>query len=158
MLIGDANLYHMLFRLDPEFPELFRVKAEFDSTMERTEANVLDYASFVCALCTKEGLLPMDREGVSKLVEHGSRLAEDQNKLSTRFAAISDVIREAGYFRKARTALSSITAGHVRKALDEKMHRSDLIRDKIVEMIQRGTIAIDTEGARRSARSTGWRS
>ncbi|MDE2861517.1 MAG: ATP-binding protein [Chloroflexota bacterium] len=146
VLIGDANLYHMLFRLDPEFPELFRVKAEFDSTMERTEANVLDYASFVCALCTKEGLLPMDREGVSKLVEHGSRLAEDQNKLSTRFAAISDVIREASYFARQDGA-ASISAGHVRKALDEKMHRSDLIRDKIVEMIQRGTIAIDTEGA-----------
>ena len=58
VLIGDANLYHMLFRLDPEFPELFRVKAEFDSTMERTESNVLDYASFVCALCTKEACSP----------------------------------------------------------------------------------------------------
>ena len=145
VLIGDAGLYHMLYRMDPDFPELFRVKAEFDSTMERTEANVLDYASFVCALCTKEGLLPMDREGVSKLVEHSSRLAEDQNKLSTRFAEISNVIREAGYFARQDGA-ASITAGHVKKAIDEKMHRSDLIRDKIVEMIQRGTIAIDTEG------------
>ena len=146
VLIGDAGLYHMLYRMDPDFPELFRVKAEFDSTMERTEANVLDYASFVCTLCTKEGLLPMDREGVSKLVEHSSRLAEDQNKLSTRFAEISNVIREAGYFARQDGA-ASITAGHVKKAIDEKMHRSDLIRDKIVEMIQRGTIAIDTEGA-----------
>ena len=146
VLIGDAGLYHMLYKIDPDFPELFRVKAEFDSTMERTESNVLDYASFVCALCTKEGLLPMDREGVSKLVEHSSRLAEDQTKLSTRFAEISDVIREAGYFA-GREQADSITACHVRKALDEKMHRSDLVRDKIVEMIQRGTIAIDTEGA-----------
>ena len=145
VLIGDAGLYHMLYRMDPDFPELFRVKAEFDSTMERTEANVLDYASFVCTLCTKEGHLPMDREGVSKLVEHSSRLAEDQNKLSTRFAEISNVIREAGYFARQDGA-ASITAGHVKKAIDEKMHRSDLIRDKIVEMIQRGTIAIDTEG------------
>ena len=87
----------------------------------------------------------MDREGVSKLVEHSSRLAEDQNKLSTRFAEISNVIREAGYFARQDGA-ASITAGHVKKAIDEKMHRSDLIRDKIVEMIQRGTIAIDTEG------------
>ena len=146
VLIGDAGLYHMLYRMDPDFPELFRVKAEFDSTMERTEANVLDYASFVCTLCTKEGLLPMDREGVSKLVEHSSRLAEDQNKLSTRFAEISNVIREAGYFARQDSA-ASIAAGHVKKAIDEKMHRSDLVRDKIVEMIQRGTIAIDTEGA-----------
>ena len=146
VLIGDAGLYHMLYRMDPDFPELFRVKAEFDSTMERTEANVLDYASFVCTLCTKEGLLPMDREGVSKLVEHSSRLAEDQDKLSTRFAEISNVVREAGYFARQDGA-ASIAACHVKKALDEKMHRSDLVRDKIVEMIQRGTIAIDTEGA-----------
>ena len=146
VLIGDAGLYHMLYRMDPDFPELFRVKAEFDSTMERTEANVLDYASFVCTLCTKEGLLPMDREGVSKLVEHSSRLAEDQNKLATRFAGISNVIREAAYFARQDGA-ASIAADHVKKALDEKMHRSDLVRDKIVELIQRGTIAIDTDGA-----------
>ena len=145
VLIGDDHLYHMLYRLDPDFQELFRVKAEFDSTMERTESNVRDYASFVCAMCTKEGLLPMDREGVSKLVEHSSRLAEDQTKLSTRFSEISDVIREAGYFARQDRA-ASITAAHVNRAIDEKMHRSDLLRDKIVEMIQRGTIAIDTEG------------
>jgi lon-related putative ATP-dependent protease len=145
ILIGNAMLYHALYVNDPDFVELFKVKAEFDSTMERTEENIKDYAAFVCALCSKEQLLHMDRAGVTKLVEHSSRLAEDQTKLSTRFAEISDIIREASYWAK-KSAASCIQADHVNRAIEEKIHRSDLIRDKIVEMIQRGTIAIDTEG------------
>ena len=145
ILIGNAALYQTLYMYDPDFVELFKVKAEFDSTMERTEENIKDYASFVCALCTKESLLQMDRAGVTKLVEHSSRLAEDQTKLSTRFAEISDIIREASYWATKDSA-PCISAHHVNRAIEEKIHRSDLIRDKIVEMIQRGTIAIDTEG------------
>ena len=145
ILIGNAMLYHQLYMYDPDFVELFKVKAEFDSTMERTDENIRDYAAFVCALCTKENLLQMDRAGVTKLVEHSSRLAEDQTKLSTRFAEISDIIREASYWAKKNDS-SCIQADHVIRAIEEKVHRSDLIKDKIVEMIQRGTIAIDTEG------------
>ena len=145
ILIGNPMLYHTLYLYDPDFVELFKVKAEFDSTMERTEENIRDYAAFICALCQKEQLLQMDRGGVTKLVEHSSRLAEDQTKLSTRFAEISDIIREASYWA-TKDGAPCISADHMVKAIDEKVHRSDLIRDKIVEMIQRGTIAIDTEG------------
>ncbi|MDP6101839.1 MAG: AAA family ATPase [Dehalococcoidia bacterium] len=145
ILIGNAMLYHTLYMHDPDFVELFKVKAEFDSTMERTEENIKNYAAFVCALCNKENLLQMDKWGVTKLVEHSSRLAEDQTKLSTRFAEISDIIREASYWAKKNGA-SCINADHVNRAIEEKVHRSDLIRDKIVEMIQRGTIDIDTVG------------
>ena len=145
ILIGNPMLYHTLYMYDPDFVELFKVKAEFDSTMERTEENVRDYAAFICALSQKELLLHMDRGGVTKLVEHSSRLAEDQTKLSTRFAEISDIIREASYWA-TKDGAPCINADHMIKAIEEKVHRSDLIRDKIVEMIQRGTIAIDTEG------------
>ena len=145
ILIGNPMLYNTLYLYDPDFVELFKVKAEFDSTMERTEDNIRDYATFICTLCSKEQLLHMDRAGVTKLVEHSSRLAEDQTKLSTRFAEISDIIREASYWA-TRDGAPCISADHMIKAIEEKVHRSDLIRDKIVEMIQRGTIAIDTEG------------
>jgi lon-related putative ATP-dependent protease len=145
ILIGSPALHNMLYMYDPDFVELFKVKAEFDSTMERTEDNIRDYAAFICALCQKEDLLQMDQGGVTKLVEHSSRLAEDQTKLSTRFAEISDIIREASYWA-TKDGAACISANHMVKAIDQKVHRSDLIRDKIVEMIQRGTIAIDTEG------------
>ena len=145
ILIGSPMVYQTLYTYDPDFVELFKVKVEFDSTMDRTEDNVRDYAAFVCALGEKEGLLPVDRPGVSKLVEHSSRLADDQTKLSTRFSEISDIIREANYWARKNGA-DHITAQHMARAVDAKMHRSDLIRDKIVEMIRRGTIDIDTEG------------
>ena len=145
ILIGNAMLYQMLYMYDPDFLELFKVKAEFDSTMQRTDDNIRDYAAFVCTVCAKENLLQMDRAGVTKLVEHSSRLAEDQTKLSTRFAEISDIIREASYWA-TKDGAPCINADHVNRAIEQKIHRSDLIRDKIVEMIQRGTLAIDTEG------------
>ena len=145
VLIGSPGVYQSLYSFDPDFVELFKVKADFDSTMDRTEDNVLDYAAFICALGGKEDLLPVDRPGVSKLVEHSSRLADDQNKLSTRFSEISDIIREANFWAK-KDGSSRITAQHMSRAVEEKVNRSDLIRDKIVEMIRRGTIAIDTAG------------
>src|SRR4030066_409690 len=98
ILIGDPYLYQMLFRLDMEFNELFKVKAEFDTTMARTEDNVQQYASFVCMLCQKENLKHLDGSGLAKVVEHSSRLAADQKKLSTKFAEIADIIREASFY------------------------------------------------------------
>ncbi|HII85306.1 TPA: AAA family ATPase, partial [Candidatus Bathyarchaeota archaeon] len=74
--------------MDTEFRELFKVKAEFDSSMEKTEINVKQYAAFVCALCQKEKLKHLDGSGLAKVVEHSSRLADDQQKLSTRFAEV----------------------------------------------------------------------
>ncbi|MBF8266972.1 MAG: LonB [Dehalococcoidia bacterium] len=145
ILLGNSMLYHMLYLNDPDFLELFKVKADFDSQMERTLENLKDYAGFVCTLCHKEHLLQMDREGVSKIVEHSSRLAEDQTKLSTRFAEISDIIREANYWATKDEA-TCIGGEHVTRAIDEKVYRSDLIRERITEMIRRGVFAIDTEG------------
>ena len=146
ILIGSPMLYHTLYMYDPDFVELFKVKAEFDSTMERTDDNVRDYAAFICALCSKENLLQMDRGGVTKLVEHSSRLAEDQTKLSTRFAEVSDIIREASYWATKADA-PCINAEYMNRAIDERSHRSDLIRGKIVEMTKRGFISISTFGS-----------
>ena len=145
ILIGNPGLYHRLYSLDPDFVELFKVKVEFDSSMDRTDENVMDYAAFICALGGKEDLLPVDRKGVSKLVEHSSRLADNQSKLSTRFSEISDIIREANYWAKKDDA-PCIYAQHMTRAIDEKIYRSDLIREKILDLIAMGTINIDTEG------------
>lgn len=145
ILVGSLMLYHALYAQDPDFVELFKVKAEFDSAMERNEENIKDYASFICALAHREHLLQMDRGGVSKLVEHSSRLAEDQTKLSTRFAEISDIVREASYWAQKEGSLC-INASHMIKTIEEKGHRSGLIKEKILQLIQRGTISIDIEG------------
>jgi len=147
ILIGDPYLYQQLYILDVEFNELFKVKAEFDTAMDRTEGNVQKYAAFICALCQKENLKHLDSTGMAKLIEHSSRLAEDQQKLSTEFAQIADIAREANFYALQENA-EFVTEAHVRKAVDEKIYRSKLIQEKIQEMIYRGTLLIDTDAER----------
>ncbi len=100
VLMGTPNIYYLLYNVDPEYNELFKVKADFDSRMERTPENELKYAHFVADCQKEEKLLPFDRTGVAKLVEFASRLADHQERLSTRFSSISDLMKEAHYWAK----------------------------------------------------------
>ncbi|HXX88505.1 MAG TPA: ATP-binding protein [Candidatus Acidoferrum sp.] len=143
-IIGDPYLYEQLYDLDMDFKELFKVKADFDTTMDRTEENMQQYAAFVCSLCQKEKLKHLDGSGLAKLIEHSSRLAEDQQKLSTRFAEVADVVREANFYAVEDNS-EYVTGDHVKKAVEEKIYRSKLIQEKIQEMIQRGILLIDTD-------------
>jgi lon-related putative ATP-dependent protease len=144
ILIGDPILYQKLYTLDKEFSELFKVKADFDTTMERTDENMKQYAAFVCTLCQKENLRHLDGSGLAKLIEHSSRLAEDQTKLSTQFAEIADIVREANFYASQESS-ETVTGDHVKKAIEEKTYRSKLIQEKIQEMIKREILLIDTK-------------
>jgi lon-related putative ATP-dependent protease len=144
VLIGDPVLYQQLYTLDKEFSELFKVKADFDTTMERTDENMQQYAAFVCTLCQKENLKHLDGSGLAKLIEHSSRLAEDQTKLSTQFAEVADIVREANFYATQENS-EAVTGDHVRKAIEEKIYRSKLIQEKIQEMIKREILLIDTK-------------
>jgi len=144
ILIGNPYLYQLLFAMDPDFQELFKIKAEFDSTMPRTDNNIRQYAAFVCSLCEKERLKHLNGTGLAKLVEYSSRIIEDQHKLSTQFSNIADIVRESNYYATQETS-EFITGNQVRKAIDEKVYRSKLIQEKIQEMITRGFFLIDTD-------------
>jgi lon-related putative ATP-dependent protease len=144
IIIGDPYVYQLLFTMDMEFNELFKVKAEFDTTMARTDENVQQYGAFVCALCEKEKLKHLDGSALAKIVEHSSRQADDQQKLSTRFAEVADIIREANFYA-LQDKSDNVTGAHVAKAIEEKIYRSKLIQEKIQEMIARGVILIGTE-------------
>jgi len=145
LLIGPPLLYHLLYSLDGDFRELFKVRAEFDVRMDRSEENVRNYVAFVCTICRREGLRPLDAAAAAKVVEYGSRTAEDQDKLTTRFSEIADLIREANFWAQ-RAGSAQVTEAHVRKAIDNKIHRSNLIQERIQELIQRGTFLVDTTG------------
>ena len=118
--------------------------AEFDTTMERTEENVKKYAAFVCTLCEKENLKHLEQSALAKLIEYSQRIAEDQQKLSTRFAEVGDIIREANFYAVQEKS-DAVTEKHVKKAIEEKIYRSRLIQEKIQEMITRGVLLIDTD-------------
>ena len=143
ILIGTSYLYQMMFSLDPDFQELFKIKAEFDTTMPRTDEKVKQYGAFVCGLCEKEALKHLDGSGLAKLVEYSSRIVEDQYKLSTQFSAIADILRESNYYATQDNS-EFINGEHVKKAIEEKIYRSKLIQEKIQEMITRGFFLIDT--------------
>ncbi len=144
ILIGDPYLYQQLYALDKEFNELFKVKAEFDTSMARTDDCLEKYAAFICMVCQKEKLKNLDGSGVAKIIEHSSRLAEDQTKLSTRFAEVADIAREANFYATQDNS-EFVTGEHVKKAVEEKIYRSKMIQEKIQEMIKRGFILIDTD-------------
>ncbi|MEM0448421.1 MAG: AAA family ATPase [Methanomassiliicoccales archaeon] len=145
ILLGDPFTYDLLYSLDKDFRELFKVKAEFDTTMDRTQENVQKYASFVCMLTKKENLLHVDPSGLAAIIEYSSRMVEDQNKLATLFAEVANVIREANFYAK-EAGEEKITRKHINKALEEKVYRSNLIQSKIQEAIAKGLILIQTEG------------
>jgi lon-related putative ATP-dependent protease len=147
ILLGIPYLYYLLHNLDEEYRELFKVKADFDSRMALSEDSMLAYAAFVGSCCKKENLMPFDRSGVSKVVEYGSRLAGHQEKLSSRFSDIADLLRESHYWAK-KAGGHIVTTEHVEKAINEKVYRTNRIEERLQEMIVEGTLIIDTSGAK----------
>ncbi len=145
IILGDPYSYEVLYSADREFKELFKVKGAFDTTMERDKVNINQYAQFVCTLCQKEKLLHLDPGALSAVVEHGSRIADDQAKLSTLFSDISDLIREANFYAKT-AKVKLIKRQHINQALEEKVYRSNIIQKKIQEAIGKGIIILDVAG------------
>ena len=145
ILIGTPYLYYRLYELDQDFQDLFKVKADFDTVMERTDENMKSYASFLCSLCQEENLLHFDKDAIVKVVEHSCRLASDQEKLSTRFGEIANVIREASFYASQEN-MPLVGERHVKQAVEERFLRSNLLMEKAKEMISQGMIKIDVDG------------
>ncbi len=145
VMIGDAYIYNLLYFQDEDFKKIFKIKAEFDSEMTRDEGSFLDYARFVQKICLEDGLLPLDQNGIAALIEYSTRIAGRQKKLSTRFHVIADVIRESSYWA-GKAGRKTVGREDVEKAVDERFERVSLIEDRIQEMIEEGTILIDTQG------------
>ncbi len=145
ILVGIPYIYYMLYNLDEEYRELFKVKADFESRMERTPDNMDKYAAFIASCLREEGLKPFDKNGVAKVIEYSSRLSGHQDKLSTRFSDIADLLREADYWAD-KDGTGIVSAKHVLTAIDEKIFRSNRIEERIREAIIEDTLIVNTEG------------
>jgi ATP-dependent Lon protease len=145
IMIGDTHLYHLLFNQDDDFKKIFKIKADFDSVTGKDEDKVRQYASFIRKVCDEEKLKPFDRTGVAAVVEHGVRIAGRQKKLSTRFHLIADLLREANYWA-GKDGSPVVKEAHVDKAIEKRAYRLNLVEEKIQEMIDDGTILIDSDG------------
>jgi len=146
VLIGDPTLYYLLSHHDPEFSDLFKVSADFDWKMERSQANVMLLARSVASLVRKEELRPVDRAAIARLIEQASRDVGDSRKLSTHMASLADLVREADYWA-GRDGAAMVGAAHVERAVEASIYRLDRVRDSVQDELIDGTVHVATDGA-----------
>src|ERR1700758_3173032 len=145
ILIGDRQLYELLYEYEEDFRKIFKVRVEFDEEMHMSDGVIAEYAGRLRALCEKEGLSPLDRGAFAAILEYGVRQAGRRNKVTARFVDIADLAREAHYVAAA-AGDTVVRAAHVRTALSAKMERHNLIETRIREMIEEGTMLVGLEG------------
>src|ERR1700691_2211640 len=145
ILIGDRELYEMLYDYEEDFRKIFKVRVEFDEEMKMSDGVIAEYAGRLRALCEKENLSPFDRGAFATMLEYGVRQAGRRNKVTARFVDIADLAREAHYAAAAANE-TIVRAAHVRTALSSKMERHNLIETRIREMIEEGTLLVDVCG------------
>jgi lon-related putative ATP-dependent protease len=145
IVVGDPILYYLLYNLDQDFPKLFKVKADFNVKTPWNEETGKQYAHFIGNICREESLKHFAPGGVAAVIEYSSRLAAHQKKLTTVFGEVVDIIRQSSFWAE-QNGHNPVTAAEVRKAIDEKIYRSNRIEEAIQEMIEEETILIDTSG------------
>lgn len=146
VLLGDSYSYQMLYNHDEEFKKIFKVKADFDNVMPNSPENIHKYAEFIRSLTNEEKLRPFHKSAVGSVIEEGARIAGRQSKLSTMFSDIADIIREADYWAE-KEEMSMVERRHVEKAIQERIHRVNLVEEKIQELINEGVILLDVRDA-----------
>lgn len=147
VLVGDRMLYYLLYQYDRDFAELFKVAADFDEQMDRTPDTCRLYARYIATMARQEAYRPFDKSAVARVIEESARIAQDCQKLSTSMQSIANVLREADYWATEEQA-ARVTRRHVETAIAKQVYRADRVRSHVYEQIQRGTIMIDTAGAR----------
>ena len=145
ILIGRPDIYQLMYAYDSDFRNLFKIKAEFDTKLEYNDENVNNYIAYVAKIQKEENLQSFDQEGLAKIIEHGCRLANDKTKLSAKFTEIYDIITEANYYSNTN-GNGKVTAKDVKQAIEEKEYRSNMMQEKLQEMIENEMLIIDVKG------------
>jgi lon-related putative ATP-dependent protease len=150
VLIGEPFVYYLLYSQDPDFQELFKVKADFDTVVDRTARNERLYARFIARVTREHNLPPFSAGAVARVIEHASRLVEDQRKMTTRFVDVNDLLTESAYWAKSASRATTkpvVKSEHVQKAIDQRIYRSNRVEERVREMIADATVMVDTRGA-----------
>ena len=145
ILIGSPMIYYQLLAHEEDFKKLFKVKADFGSTMKRSDEAIREYSIFIASLCRKEDLLAFDTSGMGAVIEHSVRMAQDQSRLSTSFYRVADLVRESSFWAKEEK-VSIVSRAHVMKALKERTQRYNMAEERIGELIEEGTLMVKTSG------------
>lgn len=145
ILIGNSNIYQTLLAMDSDFRKLFKVKVEFEESAKITPENLNKLSQIIHGFCEHEGLPPLDKDAMARLIEYASKLAGSHSKVSTRFDALIQVVAEAAtWARLSRSKI--ITPKFIDKALEERIERVKKYDEKYLEMIKENTLLINTSG------------
>ncbi|WP_435104612.1 Lon protease family protein [Arhodomonas sp. AD133] len=145
VLLGDRLLYYLLAAHDPDFLELFKVQADFEEDLARNDDILPVYARMIATVARNTTRRPLDRDGVARVIEQASRLADDGERLTTHNRTIADLLTEADYWA-AEADSEHIGAAHIQQAIEAQTHRASRVRDQVGRAIHRGTLLIDSEG------------
>jgi predicted ATP-dependent protease len=145
VLIGEQLLYYLLYELDPDFRQLFKVAVDFESSTERTAGADALYARMMATLIRKAGLRPFTVAAVARVIEHGARMVGDAGRLWLGLDSVNDLLKEAGHYAGV-AGRAIVDAADVQRAIDARLYRSGRPRDRVQEEIARGTIAVATAG------------
>ncbi len=146
VLIGERLIYYLLYQLDNEFADFFKVAVDFEEDIDRTTESVSLYARWVATLIRRDKLRPFDKDAVGRVVEQASRFSGDAGKISVQMRKLTDLLREADYWA-SEDGRDTVSEEDVRKAIDARIYRADRIRGRITEEMEKGRLLIDTRGA-----------
>ena len=147
VLFGDRQLYYLLAAYDPELAQHFKVLADFDDEVDRSEASEAMLARLIGSIAAREGLSPLDRAATARAVEHAARLADDAGKLTLLVEQMHDLVAEAGHWA-AQAGRPVVTRADVEQAIAQQIHRASRLRERSQEMILRDIALVDTAGSR----------
>lgn len=147
ILVGSQSVYSLLSEYEDDFKKMFKIKADFDYEIKRTDEILVEYARVVKKMIKEEGLLEFDKKAIAQLIEIGARNAGQKNKLTTRFSVVGDLAREANFWAKEKAA-KEVTAEHVISAYESSRERHGMMESKVNDMIEENMIMIDTDGER----------
>lgn len=147
IMVGSTYYYEMLREYEDDFDKYFKILADFDYEMNRNEENTKQFAKFIKSYTAKEKMMAFDVYAVAKIVEYASRLVESQDKLSTRFNSISEILCEAETWA-TMAGDTMVTAEHIKKTIYEKEQRLKMYEEKLGEMLEEKVIMIDTVGSK----------
>lgn len=146
IVLGGPYLYNLLYFWDPDFAELFKVKAEIRPVISADKSVAANYAARVGELVRRENLPPFEGDALGRIVQYGMRLAGDRARLLAVMEPIDDLSRESAYFARAASA-PRVSAAHVEKALMERMLRLNYIEEEIRRLIANGTLVVHLDGS-----------
>jgi lon-related putative ATP-dependent protease len=145
VIVGTYYLYYLLNIYDPEFQKIFKIKADFESDMPRDCDMEYKLACVISQFVSNDGHIPFTAEAVAEVIECASRLVDDQDRMSTQFNKIYELLTEATVWARM-DEVDAVDLRHVMKAFNEQTNRANLIEERYRRSFENGIVRIDTEG------------